>query len=510
MTFTPAVTAREFDFSDYAIRASTTILGVVGFSNKGPVGTPVIIGSERELIDTFGYPTIEKIGTEYVTSNMILPCTHYLREGNQLVVVRAANGATAGTLVLDATDADGGAAMLTINAISPGDWVTTTEVLKVSVEAGSQGADYYKLTVFINNVAREVYDNITFLSSDPTNNPSDRINGVSFLINAVEAAGAVTEIPTELDVLAATGLTGGSNGAAGSPADMITALEQFRDPELVTINLLITPGSAREIGDSDQSVMRAALQICESRGECFYIGDVLYSKVTAADAKGSVNGDNGTALDSSYGAIYAPWCQVYDAYNRRLVWAPPCGLIAGQYAYNDRVSQAWFAPAGLNRGKLRTVSKLKTNFTNANLELLQAPRQIVNPIRNIVGEGVTIWGQRTMQRRSSALDRVNARRMLNYAKATVIGATRVLLFEPNDDKTWRRFSQLVTPVIQNIKDTRGLYDFRVICDATTNPPDLIDQNKMAGKILLKPTKTAEQIVVDFNILNTGASFNEFV
>lgn len=507
MTFSPNVTAREFDFSDYAIRASTTILGVVGFANKGPMGTPVTIGSERELIDTFGYPAVEKDGIEYVTKNMILPCTHYLREGSQLVVVRAGSSAAKGSLTInDSTNDDD---MLTIYAISEGDWVSTTEVLKIDVEAGSQGSDYYKLTVKINDVVREVFDNITFLSTDPTNNPSDRINGVSFLITVVEASGVVNESPLGLTLGTGQSLSGGSNGTTNA-ADMITALEQFRDTELVTINLLITPGSAREVGDSTQSVMRAALQICESRSECTYIADVLYSKVSATDAKGSVNGDNGTALDSSYGAIYAPWCQVYDAYNRRLVWAPPCGLVAGQYAYNDRVSQAWFAPAGLNRGKLKLVSKLKTNFTNANLELLQAPRQIVNPIRNIVGEGVTIWGQRTMQRRSSALDRVNVRRMLNYAKATVIGVSRVLLFEPNDDKTWRRFSQLVTPVIQNIKDTRGLYDFRVICDASTNPPDLIDQNKMSGKILLKPTKTAEQIVVDFNILNTGASFNEFV
>lgn len=510
MTFVPNVIAREFDFSDYAIRASTTILGVVGFAKKGPVNTPVIIGSERELIDTFGYPEVEKDGTEYVTKNMILPCTHYLREGNQLVVVRAATGAQSGTTIFNSTIGDGDVGMLTINAISPGDWISTTDVLTIDVSAGSQGADYYKLVVSINGVAREVYDNITFLSADPTNVPSERINGKSFLITAIEADGQVSSTPLELASASDRSLTGGSNGSSPSVSDMLTAMEQFRDPELVTINLLITPGSAREVGDTSQNVMRGAYQLCESRGDCFHIADVLYSKVTAADARGSVNGDSGAALDSSYAAIYAPWCQVYDPYNRRLVWAPPCGLIAGQYAYNDRVSQAWFAPAGLNRGKLRLVSKLKTNFTNANLELLQAPRQIVNPIRNIVGEGVTVWGQKTMQRRSSALDRVNVRRMLNYAKATVMGATRVLLFEPNDDKTWRRFSQLVTPVIQNIKDTRGLYDFRVICDASTNPPDLVDQNIMSGKILLKPTKTAEQIIVDFNVLSTGASFNEFI
>lgn len=504
-TFSPSVIAREFDFSDYAIRASTTILGVVGFSSKGPAGVPVIIGSERELIDTFGLPTVEKVGTEYATSNMILPCIHYLREGNQLVIVRA-NGSPATASLVVENDAVS-ATLFTIFAISPGAW-PTTDAVTIDIVAGSLGGNYFKLNVKVGGTVREQYDNLTLDADDLTNWPGERINGKSFLVTIEENSGISGQVPAPYS---GDALVGGSNGTT-LVADMVTALEQFRDRELVTINLLITPGAARELNDATQVVARAALQLCESRGECHYIMDTLYTATTAQVMRDSVNGISGygAAFDTSYASAYGPWCQVYDAYNRKVVWTPPCGLIAGQYAYNDRVSQAWFAPAGLNRGKLRLVTALRTNLTNANLELMQAPRQVVNPIRNIIGEGATIWGQRTMQRRSSALDRVNARRMLNYAKATVLGATRVLLFEPNDDKTWRRFSQLVTPVIQNIKDTRGLYDFRVICDASTNPPDLIDQNIMSGKILLKPTKTAEQIIVDFNILSTGASFNEFI
>lgn len=504
--FSPNVVAREFDFSDYAIRASTTILGVVGHCTKGPVDSPTFISNERELIDTFGLPEVQAIGQEYRTKGIILSCIQYLRQGSQLIVVRCNSGVATASRTLNDSLAS---PVLVVTAVSPGSWAST-QSLSVQVSAGSAGANYYKLEILVSGVVRERYDNLTTLNSDPTNWASARVNQASFLVRVAEQGSPNGGVPVSGSPLA---LTGGSDGSAPSISDYTTDGKGFSllaDPELVTINLLATPGANADVSDPNLDIIRAGVVMAESRGDTIYIADPLYSLDTASEFKGSVNGDNGPALDSSYGCIYAPWLSVYDAYNQKTVWAPPSGFVAGQVAYNDRVAYAWFAPAGTNRGKLRGASGVKVNFRRSDLEVLQAPREIVNPIRNMIGEGIVIWGQKTMQRRSSALDRINVRRMLNFAKASVVGATRVLIFEQNNSKTWRRFSQLVTPIIQYIKDTQGLYDFRVICDESTNPPTLIDQNQMLGKILLKPTKSAEIITVDFSVLNTGASFNEFI
>ena len=139
-----------------------------------------------------------------------------------------------------------------------------------------------------------------------------------------------------------------------------------------------------------------------------------------------------------------------------------------------------------------------------------ASGEVVNPIVNFPGEGITVWGQKTTQRRNTALNRVNVRRMLNFAKKVIATSVRFLVFEPNDELTWRRFIHITNPVLESIKGRRGLYDFKVICDETTNPPELIDQNQMRGIILMKPTKTAETITIDFTLLSTGAQFNEFL
>lgn len=509
--FSPNVVAREFDFSDYAVRSSTAILGVVGYATKGPCHQPIFVSNERELVDTFGFPEVATVGQDSVTKNLVLSALQFLREGNQMIVVRCNTAAASASANL----VNGSAVnVLAVTAVSPGSWGSA---VSVRVSAGTAGGSYFKMEVLVDGVVREKYDNLTTLAADPTNWASARINSGSFLIQVTEAAGAVSGNLIPLMAPTTTALTGGSDGNSPTASDYFGAgngLDVLADTDLVSINMLITPGASREVSDATQTVARAAIALCEARGDCIYLMDPIYTLATATQTRDSVNGGNGEAngpaIDSSYASFCSPWIQVYDTYNRKAVWVPPSAFQAAQCAYNDRVAHAWFAAAGLTRGKLKNALAVKFSYKQADLEVVQAPREVVNPIRNIVREGIVIWGQRTMQRKSSALDRLNVRRMLNYAKSTVIGATKVLIFEQNDSKTWRKFLQLVNPVIQHIKETRGLYDFRVICDATTNPPATIDQYLMQAKILLKPTKTAEIITVDFNVLSTGASFNEFI
>lgn len=520
-TYSPAVVPTESDFSDYAIRSSTTILAVVGYATKGPVDTPTLINSEEELVSVFGLPQVYTDGSGISYSkNIITDAIQYLREGNQLYVVRVVGSAA--TKAVGNVEVGADQDWLTFTAVNEGTWANSYSLV-TSAPTNGDSANYFDLSITNASGAVEVYQNLagpTAYTTDTTNSPENRINGISALFTVTEAEITSGTVNPETQTV-----TGGTDSLP-IQVDYTNGINLMRDQERYDVNLIAIPQAANPIEGQTfdtaadpraayKAIMNAAIIMCEKRGDCMVImdpfaPDVLGPNVTPTLAKGDLIDGTNYDFDSSQAALYGPWLQVYDGYNRQNVWVGPSCMIAGQYSYNDRVSQAWFAPAGLNRGKLRLASDVSVVFDRDDLEALQAPRMITNPIRPIINEGITIWGQRTAQRKATALNRVSARRMLNSAKSTIARATRVLLFEPNDSFTWSRFVNLVTPVMQFIKDTRGVYDFRVICDESTNPPAQIDQNIMRGKILLKPTKTAETIYVDFSILNTGANFDEFV
>jgi phage tail sheath protein FI len=173
------------------------------------------------------------------------------------------------------------------------------------------------------------------------------------------------------------------------------------------------------------------------------------------------------------------------------------------YAYNDNVAAEWFAPAGLNRGGLAGVDVV-TRLPQASRDSLYENK--VNPIAQFPGQGTCVWGQKTLQRRASALDRVNVRRLLISVKKFIASSARYLVFEQNVDATRNRFLNIVNPYLASIQERSGLYSFRVVMDSSNNTPDLIDRNIIYGQLYLQPTKTAEFIILDFNVLPTGATF----
>jgi uncharacterized protein len=522
--YSPSVIPTETDFSDYAVRSSSTILAVIGHTLKGPVNTPYLVNSESELIEVFGLPqvytTVDTQGNDISFSgNIITDAIQYLRQGNQLYVIRACNELSSTSTSFQINDNASGDPYLKLTAVSPGAWADGYDIIVSAATNGNTA--YFNLTIQdADGTIVEAFLNLAGanVSGDPTNKPEARINGSSSLFTA-------KELVEDDDFYPALGTVSSplTNGSAVRPGqtEIQNALDLLKDTELYTVNLIAIPqvGSPSSVGLPNKAAWNAvtdyAITVCEYRGECMFFIDPFWDDVvdtTPTEAKTALNdGNSGNYdFDSSQGSLYAPWLSVYDGYNRKSVWVAPSCMVAGQYSFNDRVAQPWFAPAGVNRGKLRLAQDVSVVFNRSDLEALQAPRMITNPIRPIINEGITIWGQRTAQRKATALNRVNARRMLNSAKHTIATATRVLLFEQNDSDTWSRFRNLVTPPMQYIKDTRGVYDFRVICDDSTNPPAQIDQNIMRGKILLKPTKSAETIYVDFSILNTGANFDEFV
>ena len=198
------------------------------------------------------------------------------------------------------------------------------------------------------------------------------------------------------------------------------------------------------------------------------------------------------------------WVQTIDPDLGSQVWVPASTMILGTYAFNDSSAEAWFAPAGLNRGGLSTVLRAERKLTNGNRDTLYTNN--VNPIATFPNAGVVVFGQKTMQKKASALDRVNVRRLLIELKSYISQVADVLVFQQNTMATRNDFLSQVNPYLESVQQRQGLYAFKVVMDDSNNTPDVIDRNQMVGQIYLQPTKTAEFIYLDFNILPTGATF----
>jgi phage tail sheath protein FI len=247
-------------------------------------------------------------------------------------------------------------------------------------------------------------------------------------------------------------------------------------------------------------VWTSILDMVEQRADAFFIADAgnagtsLTATITQAES-----------VDSNYAAVYYPWVKTIDINTNKLITVPPSVLLPGVFAANDRVAAEWFAPAGLNRGGLVGAVSVLNRLTQSERDTLYEGK--VNPIAQFPGQGIVVFGQKTLQDKPSALDRINVRRLLLTVRKYIASTSRFLVFEQNTSETRNRFLNIVNPYLESIQQRQGLYAFRVVMDETNNTPDVIDRNIMQGSIFLQPTKTAEFIQIDFNILPTGAAFN---
>jgi len=263
------------------------------------------------------------------------------------------------------------------------------------------------------------------------------------------------------------------------------------------INMVVTPGVIRRL---HTSVATDILDMVEERSDCFYIMDTNAYTDTVAQAVTQAD-----SIDSNYAATYYPWVKTIDVNTNKLIAVPPSVLLPGVFASNDRVAAEWFAPAGLNRGGLIGAVSVQNRLTQSEKDTLYEGK--VNPIVQFPGQGIVVFGQKTLQDKPSALDRINVRRLLLTVRKYIASTSRYLVFEQNTAETRNRFLNIVNPYLESIQQRQGLYAFRVVMDDSNNTPDVIDRNIMKGAIYLQPTKTAEFIQIDFNILPTGAAFN---
>jgi len=295
------------------------------------------------------------------------------------------------------------------------------------------------------------------------------------------------------------------------------AITGISDPEFVEMNLLAAPG-VKATG-----LQNHMMTTCEDRGDALAVLDLEGDYTPRTESTDSVANRRGTVasvvsnlkgrnIDSSYGCAYYPWVQIKDSVDGDILWAPPSVVALGVMGSSERASEVWFAPAGFNRGGLSEgaagipVVGVRQRLTKADRDKLY--EQAINPIAKFPSEGIVVFGQKTLQARASALDRINVRRLMIHLKKEVSRLATQVLFDQNVEATWNRFKALVEPLLASTKARFGLTEYRLILDETTTTPDLIDQNILYAKILLKPARAIEFIAIDFNIMPTGASFDD--
>ena len=290
--------------------------------------------------------------------------------------------------------------------------------------------------------------------------------------------------------------TEGLDATGGNAADFNEAVALLANTEEFNFDVLLTPG----LNQADHAItVGKFIDLVEERGDAIYVTDLTGH----GDALSTVTG-KAEGLNSSFAAAYWPWVKVQAQGVGKQVWVGASAVMGGVYAFNDSVSDQWFAPAGLVRGGIPGVVRTERKLSRADRDALYVSK--VNPLATFPGQGVVAYGQKTLQTKASALDRVNVRRLLINLKRFIGGQADNLVFEQNSIATRNRFLSAVNPYLDLVVQREGLYAYRVVMDDTNNTADVIDRNQLVGQIYIQPTKTAEFIVLDFVVQPTGASF----
>ena len=560
----PGVLSIENDQSFIRQQPVNVGAAIIGPTVKGPVELPTIVTSYSDYVSKFGDVLLSGSDTySYFTS--IAAYNYFVNGGETMLVARVVNGGGAAYTSATSSAVINGytSSSFTLETISEGIIMNSGgPEISSSLSSGSvnnirfqiinpvTSSGQFSLLIRQGNDTNNsptVLESFTNLSLDPFSpnfiskvigdykynyNPSTyqievsgsypnasryvRVKSVNYLTpNYFDNNGAFNSAYTSSIPLAQSGSFGGAIGSvvagakfwgditntnsqglvASDYTDMIKLLANQDD---YRFNMLLTPGLINEF-TSHSSAISTIISNTQERGDNIFILDLVdYSSTETSVIQGALS------RDTSYAASYWPWCQILDPATGKNVWVPASTMIAGVYAFNDRVSEPWFAPAGINRGGLSTVIRAEQKLNQASRDNLYQNK--VNPIATFPGQGIVVYGQKTLQLKASALDRVNVRRLLIALKSYISQIANTLVFEQNTASTRNSFLSQVNPYLSSVQQRQGLYAFKVVMDDSNNTPDVIDRNQLVGQIYLQPTKTAEFIYLTFNITPTGATF----
>ena len=555
------VLARENDQSFITQGPITVGAAIIGPTAKGPVEIPTVVTSYSDYQNKFG-TTITSGSDVYTYFTSIAAYNYFNNGGESLLVARVVNGSYTAAEATIAGNED--VTAVTFKTIGEGVLMNSSSSLNSDGSMDSGSTDNVRWEVLNSNTGSGTFDLLVRRGDDTTNDKSvvetwtnlsldpfssdyvaKRIgdqtstyasDGTSYYLettgaypnasryirvdevntptpNYLDNSGVAKTAYTSSIPVAASGgfenatgdVKGGANfydnidssdtqGLVGTDyTDMINLLSNSDDYKF---NLLIVPG----LYDVDYATQLSSIvSNTQNRGDNLFVLDL----VKHGQAVSAVT-TQAASRNTSYAASYWPWVQVIDPDTGKQVWVPASTVMAGVFAYNDSVSEPWFAPAGINRGGLGQVVRPERKLAQATRDELYTNK--VNPIASFPGTGVVVYGQKTLQTKSSALDRVNVRRLLIEMKSYISNVAQNLVFEQNSAATRNNFLAQVNPYLEGIQQRQGLYAFKVVMDDTNNTADVIDRNELIGQIYVQPTRTAEFIYLDFNVTPTGAAF----
>lgn len=541
----PGILTRENDTSQITQGPIVAGAAIVGPTVKGPVNVPTLVTSYSDYLNKFG-GTFVSGGTvnEYLTS--ISAYNYFQQGGGSLLVTRAVSGtfaaATSSTIVNGNTSASFILETLSAGAIQNSTSTTgtngtlpsgSTDNIRFEIAGSSTGSGTFSLLIRQGNdttnskIILESWNNLsldpnqsnyieavignqttdtsagyTNVSGDYTNK-SRYVRVKSVLTSSINYFDNNGTPVSSLTGSVPTVQTGSFGGAAGTncavyglaTSDYTSSLTLLANQDEFKFNVITVPGQTTTTGGSTITTL---INLAQDRGDVIAIIDVTDKAATVNTAVA-----NALFYDNSYAATYYPWVQVNAPNTGKLTWVPPSTIIPSVFAYNDRVSAPWFAPAGFTRGGL-SVIQAERKLSPSDRDTLYLGN--VNSIATFPGQGVVAYGQKTLQKKASALDRINVRRLLIELKSYIGQIANTLVFEQNSNSTRNRFLSQVNPYLDSIQQRQGLYAFKVVMDDTNNTADVIDRNQLVGQIFVQPTKTAEFIILDFNVTPTGATF----
>jgi phage tail sheath protein FI len=560
----PGVSLNEIDntfISPIPVKVGAAIIGP---TVKGPVEIPIVVTSYSDYKNRFGGSFVSGSDTySYLTS--IAAYNYFNNGGNSLLVARIVTGsytpATSTTIpnYIDATSSS-----FALETISEGVIMNNSGTLNADGSLISGSLDNVRWEITNSNTGsgtfnviirqgndrtnkKVVLESFTNVNLDPnsprfissvigdqiisynsTENQIDIVSGSfpnnsryvrvknvtptpNYLDNSGVAVSAYTASIPQNGSGSFSGATGDVKGGAnfyeninntdtqgltsGNYTNMVNLLSNKDD---YSFNTLLTPGLLNSAA-THTGVISSIITNTQLRGDNIYVVDMVGYDGTLAEVVTQAQ-----TRDNSYAATYWPWLRIQDPETGKRVWVPASTMIGGVYAHTDKVAAPWFAPAGINRGGLGSVLRAKNKLSQLNRDELYANN--INPIATFPRKGIVVFGQKTLQKDASALDRVNVRRLLIELKSFIGQTADTLVFEQNSITTRNKFLATVNPYLENIKQKQGLYAFKVIMDDSLNTPDVIDRNQLVGQIYIQPTRTAEFINLDFILQPTGAEF----
>ena len=554
----PGVQIKEIDATNVIPAVSTSIGGFAGSFNWGPTEEVCLVGSENELLEKFGTPDAN-------TAKFFLSAAAFLKYGNALKVVRVSSGhlnATAdgsGQLVKNSEDYNNN---YSGGSLSKGNWVAKYpgvlgNSLKVSLVTAGVSTSNYNAWAFkgefdeqpgtsdfakdlgktsaadelhvavidedgaISGTPNTVLEKFAFVSqASDVKNADGTSNFYKEVINAqsewiywadhdtsltdagetvASQSGAMTTNTAVLD----SSLAGGTDDNAPTVGEIASGYDLFEDAETIDVNLLFAVPDA----NGANTIANDLISIATARKDCMaFVSPPIEDSVGASAPSTDVLAFANSLTSSSYASCDSGAVYVYDKYNDVYRYIGAAGHIAGLCANADNVADAWFSPAGVNRGQLLGITKLAYNPTKAQRDELYKGR--VNPIVSFPGQGTMLFGDKTLLSRPSAFDRINVRRLFIVLEKAIATAAKAQLFEFNDEFTRAQFKNLVEPFLRDVKGRRGITDSLVICDGTNNTGQVIDSNRFVADIFIKPARSINFITLNFIATRTGVEFSE--